>query len=44
MPTIDPCDLVGRIFLQHPRDDGTRFRARIIELIEEKNIDCANDP
>jgi len=44
MPTIDPCDLVGRTFLQQPSEDGTRFRARIIEAIKEKDSECANDP
>jgi hypothetical protein len=26
MPTIEPADLVGRTFLQAPREDGQRFR------------------
>jgi hypothetical protein len=33
MPTIDPADLVGRTFLKAPREDGQRFRCKIVEAI-----------
>jgi hypothetical protein len=33
MPTIEPADLIGRTFLMAPREDGQRFRAKIVEAI-----------
>ena len=44
MPTIEPGDLIGRTFLKLPEDDGRRYRAKIIEAIEEKNKNLANHP
>ena len=44
MSTIDPADLIGRTFLMPPEEDGTRLRAKIIEAIETKERDLANDP
>ena len=44
-PVIIPNDLIGRTFLMEPREDGQRFRARIVQCIEdhenqlEKNTD-----
>ena len=44
MPVFDPTDLVGRTFLMDKQEDGQRFRAKIIEAIEEKNADLADQP
>ena len=44
MSTIDPADLIGRTFLMPPEEDGTRLCAKIIEAIETKEKDLANDP
>ena len=34
-PVFDPEDLVGRTFLLDPKEDGQRFHARIVKLIED---------
>ena len=44
MPTFDPDDIVGRTFLLEPQEDGQRFRARIVEAIEEQDAALAEDP
>ena len=40
-PVFHPSDLVGRTFLMEERDDGQRFRARIVEAIEQYDRDFA---
>ena len=35
MPTIDPDEIAGRTFLLPPEEDGSRFRAKIIERIDD---------
>jgi len=37
LPTFHPSDLVGHTFLLDPQEDGQRFRARIIEAVEDHN-------
>jgi hypothetical protein len=32
---VDPYELVGRTFLMDSQDDGQRFRARIVDLVED---------
>jgi hypothetical protein len=44
MPTIEPADLVGRTFLQAPRDDGQRFHCKIVETIIENEGNLEKDP
>ena len=45
MPTFDPDDLVGRTFLQeNNKEDGTRFRCRIVETIREQDVALKNSP
>ena len=44
MPTLDPDDLIGRTFLKPPENDGRRYRAKIVEAIEEKEKNIANHP
>lgn len=39
MQVFHPTELVGRTFLMDPKEDGSQFRARIIEAIEE--VDAA---
>ena len=43
MPVVDPNDLVGRTFLMAPQPDGQRFRACIIQAIEDHERDLANN-
>jgi hypothetical protein len=38
-----PRDLVDRTFLMEPKEDGQRFRAHIVEAIEEQNDDLAQN-
>ena len=42
--TFSPDDLVGRSFLLPPRDDGQRFRARIIQSLEDNETDLQDNP
>ena len=44
LPTIDTQDLIECTFFQDPREDGTRFRARMIEAIDKNKNGCVNDP
>jgi hypothetical protein len=45
-PTIyfDTGDLVGRIFLMEEDDDGLRYRACIIEVLDDHETNVANNP
>jgi len=43
-PVVNPEGLVGRTFLMDPQEDGQRFRARIVELIEDHESDIENNP
>jgi hypothetical protein len=36
MPVFNPQDLIGRTFLMNPEEDGQRYRARIIEAVEDR--------
>jgi hypothetical protein len=35
MITFNPHELIGRTFLLNPREDGQRYRARIVEAAED---------
>jgi hypothetical protein len=35
---VDPYELVGCTFLMNPQDNGQRFRARIVDLVEDARI------
>jgi hypothetical protein len=35
MPIVDPNDLVGRMFLMPPQEDGQHFRAHIVQAIKD---------
>jgi hypothetical protein len=35
MAVFDPSDLVGRTFLLNEQEDGLRFRARIVEILDD---------
>jgi hypothetical protein len=35
MITFNPHDLIGRTFLMNPQEDGQRYRARIVEAVED---------
>jgi hypothetical protein len=41
---FDPEDLVGRTFLMDEQEDGQRFRARIVKLIEDHETDIEENP
>jgi hypothetical protein len=43
-PVFNPEDLVGRTFLMDPKEDGQRFRAWIVKLIEDHESDVAENP
>ena len=43
-PVFKPDDLIGRTFLMDHRDDGQRFRARIVELLEDHESDVEQNP
>lgn len=43
MQVFHPAELVGRTFLMDSNEDGTKFRARIIEAIEEHDKALATD-
>ena len=44
MPVFKPADLVGRTYLMEPRDDGQKYRARIVEAIEGFDDDLGRNP
>ena len=44
MSTFDPSELVGCTFLKFPEDDGQCFRAKIAEVIEERDWDLVAKP
>ena len=44
MPVFNPADLVGRSFLMDPQEDGQRFRATIVEKLEDHDSKVANNP
>ena len=44
MPVFDPSDLVGRTFLMNPQEDGQRFRARIVQALEDHEADLEKNP
>ena len=43
IPMFHPSDLVGRTFLMDEQEDGQRFRARIVEAIEQHEKDFQAD-
>jgi len=44
MATYDPSELIGCTFLKLPEDDDQGFRAKIVEVIEERDWDLAGKP
>jgi hypothetical protein len=44
VPVFDPEDLVGRTFLMDEEEDGQRFRARIVKLVEDHETDLEENP
>ena len=44
MPVFHPSDLIGRTFLKDPDEDGQRFRARIVRMIEDHDSDIEENP
>jgi hypothetical protein len=36
MVTIDPKDLIGQTFLKDTKEDGQRFRARVVRVITDR--------
>ena len=43
-PVFDPEDLIGRTFLMDRQEDGQRFRARIVKLVEDHETDVEENP
>ena len=43
-PIVDPEELVGRTFLMDKREDGQKFRARIVELVKDHENDVDKHP
>ena len=43
-PVFKPEDLIGRTFLMDEQNDGQRFRARIVKLIEDHESDLDDNP
>ena len=43
-PVFNPEDLVGRTFLMDEQEDGQRFRARIVKMIEDHESDIEENP
>ena len=43
LPTFDPQDLIGRTFLREPNDEGIRYRAKIIEILQDHEDNRTND-
>ncbi len=44
LPILKTEDLIGRTFLKPPEEDGSRYRARIVAALEDKDDDLAKDP
>jgi hypothetical protein len=44
MICFDTGDLVGRTFLMEEDDDGLRYRARIIEVLDDHEKNVADNP
>jgi hypothetical protein len=44
MPTIEPADLIGRTFLMALREDGERFRCKIVEAIIRNEGNLEKEP
>ena len=44
LPTIDIESIIGQTYLTAPKDDGTRYRAEVIEAIEENSRKIAANP
>ena len=44
MPIMNPEDLVGRTFLMDEQEDGQKFRARIVEAINQHDEKVKNNP
>jgi hypothetical protein len=44
MMIIKPEDLIGRTFLTSTRDDGQRFRARIVEAVKDHRQSISDNP
>jgi hypothetical protein len=44
MVTIDPKDLIGRTFLKDTKEDGQRFRARVVRAITDKEKEVQKNP
>jgi hypothetical protein len=42
--TIFPQDLIGRTFLKNPEEDGQRFRAKVVDYIEEYEGQLEQEP
>jgi len=43
-PIFNPEDLVGRTFLMDQQEDGQRFRARIVKLVEDQESTLEENP
>jgi hypothetical protein len=43
-PDAEPQGVIGRTFLLQPRNDGQRFRARIVKAIEDQEESSRNHP
>jgi len=44
LPTFHPSDLAGRTFLLDPQEDSQRFRARIVEAVEDHDAKLHQRP
>jgi hypothetical protein len=44
MVTIDPKDLIGRMFLMDTEDDGQRFRACVVHAVIDKEEELTKGP
>jgi hypothetical protein len=44
MPTIDPKDLIGRTFLKDAESNGQRFRAQIVQVILDQEVELQRNP
>lgn len=44
MMVIKPEDMIGRTFLMDPQEDGQRFRAKIVEAIEDHDAKTKSHP
>ena len=43
-PIFEPSDLVGRSFLMPPQEDGQKFRARVVKLLEDHESSLEENP